>query len=601
MFESFQYAMKIHYTSYMRFQGMEAMNDYYNTIASKGNLGILGTGGSTLEDEIYNDLWVNKDFASWKEKGSLTKFLASFTGMMKTDESSLGFNVSIDLAKQMRDRIMKDEYLSRLVNGGQLGSGKYDYDIARLIGNTGVELSDAQKISVDDIWKKLSYASYQYLDDKGNRIARDGTDIDESKMQDILEAQITKALAKKGITMEELIKLDPKTSPKLLKTMAVLDLESNIKTPLFLYTIISIQAEAQKKALAKTNGQTGMTGYKELSNEKFSGIKRDLMLKYQEYFNLDNGIVENVIEQDIRTNHKDFLAKFDKISNFKNVSNDMFNLIKADHLVSNIMKTEKDVTSVPKLQTRYALAMRGLNVGTPTGVEVALKFMNDVNNLPYMDQKSKLAHQAAILYGLNKTQYNILKDNKKFQELTVDSQKQLTNWMYKISSDTLDYDSKSMAAEMNQAAGSRESTKRFSPKFKSKAMSGQRPNFAQQFDPVRSYLPGKQQFISQEPNEFLKAAADFRPQSFGINQARFPIMQEYSRIIIENTFYGYKSKGIVPSYIVEPKVDLKAKKYINLKKPKKAAGKQDSKGSYKVAKKVSGGAWAGMPLSNIQK
>lgn len=464
-----------------------------------------------------------------------------------------------------------------------------------------MELTDAQKISVDDIWKKLSYAGYSYVDEKGYRIARDGTDIDESKIQDILEGQITKALAKKGISMEELIKLDPKTSPKLLKTMAVLDLESNIKTPLFLYTILSMKAEAIRKSLSKTEGQQGMTGYKELSNDRYSQIKRDLMLQYQEYLNLDNSIVENVIEQDIRTNHKDFLAKFDKISNFKNVSNDMFNLIKADHLVSNIMKTEKDVTSVPKLQTRYALAMRGLNVSTPTGVEVALKFMNDVNNLPYMDQKSKLAHQAAILYGLNKTQYNILKDNKRFQELTVDSQKQLTNWMYKVSSDSLDYDSKSLAAQINQSAGSREATKRFSPKFKSKAMSGQRPNFAQQFDPVRSYLPGKQQFISQEPNEFLKAAADFRPQSFGINQARFPIMQEYSRIIIENTFYGYKSKGIIPSYIVEPKVDLKAKKYINLKKPKKAAGKQTSGGSYKPAKKVSGGAWAGMPLSNIQK
>lgn len=68
MFEAFQYAMEQHYTTYMRFQGMEALNDYYSTIASKGNMGVLGTGGTTLEDEIFNDLWVNKDFAAWKEK-----------------------------------------------------------------------------------------------------------------------------------------------------------------------------------------------------------------------------------------------------------------------------------------------------------------------------------------------------------------------------------------------------------------------------------------------------------------------------------------------------------------------------------------------------
>ena len=77
------------------------------------------------------------------------------------------------------------------------------------------------------------------------------------------------------------------------------------------------------------------------------------------------------------------------------------------------------------------------------------------------------------------------------------------------------------------------------------------------------------------------------PQSYGINQARFPIVKEYGRLIIENTYYGYKSKGIIPSYVVEPKVDLKQKKYINLKKPKKAAGKKESGGSYKAPKKIS--------------
>lgn len=474
----------------------------------------------------------------------------------------------------MRERIMTDEYLSRLVKGGQIGGGNLDYNLSRIVGKLGAPMDDEEQISVDKIWTQLSYGAYQYLDAKGNRIKRSGEQIDETKMQDILEGQITMALKKTGITMEELITMNPRTSPNLLKTMAVLDLNSNLKTPLVLYTILSMKEKAIQKQMKERSGKVGAAGYKELSTEQTNQIRKDLMLGYQEYFNLDNTIVNNVIERDIRMHNKDFLAKFDKIANFKNVANDMFNLIKADHLVNNIMKTEKDVTSVSKLQTRYALAMRGLNVGTETGVEVALKFMNDVNNLPYMDNKSKLAHQAAILYGLNKTQYDVLKDNKKFQELTVQSQKQLTNWMYKVSADTLDYDSKNAVTELNSDAGHRIATKHFNPKFKSPAMSGQRPNFSKQFEPTRGFLPGKQHFVSDSPNQFLQAASDFRPQTMGINQSRFPIMQHYSRLIVENAYYGYKSKGIIPSYIVEPKVDLKQKKYINLKKPSKAAGKK---------------------------
>lgn len=72
-----------------------------------------------------------------------------------------------------------------------------------------------------------------------------------------------------------------------------------------------------------------------------------------------------------------------------------------------------------------------------------------------MDGKTRLANQAAALMSLNKTQYGILKDNKEFAKLTEDSQKQLTNWLFKVSSASLDYDSESMMSQMNQAAGSR--------------------------------------------------------------------------------------------------------------------------------------------------
>lgn len=44
MLDSFQYAMDNHYTAYMRFSGMQTVNDYYNTLGQQTNLGILGVG-----------------------------------------------------------------------------------------------------------------------------------------------------------------------------------------------------------------------------------------------------------------------------------------------------------------------------------------------------------------------------------------------------------------------------------------------------------------------------------------------------------------------------------------------------------------------------
>lgn len=93
--------------------------------------------------------------------------------------------------------------------------------------------------------------------------------------------------------------------------------------------------------------------------------------------------------------------------------------------------------------------------------------------------------------------------------------------------------------------------------------------------------------VSDNPREYLRAASDFAPQSFGINNARFPIMQEYFKTFVRGEFFGYESKGIIPSYVVKPSVDKEAKKYINLKKAKKAQPKRDYGKAYEQPKKVS--------------
>lgn len=502
---------------------------------------------------------------------------------------------------------MEDPELSQLTRWGQIGTYKWDYNLATLIGKAGRPLSPSEQLAMTKVWEQASYASYRDLDDKWNRIKKTGEAIDESKMQDLLESQITKELSKNGITMEDLIKDRPDYAANVLKIMAVLNTKSNVKTPLVIYTVMAMQEKQAlkmaKETLWKKTGEKSSYDWKDytsIDESDLAKIRRDILLKNQELLNLDNSIVGSIIEQHIRKNHNNVFQKFDDVSNLKGIEDEVINLVRTQYLVSNIIKTEKDTTSVTKLQSRYATALKWLNVGTPAGVDVALQFLNDIQNNPMIDNKVKLSHQAAVLYGLNKSQYNILKDNDKFQELTQDSQKQLTNWMYKVSSDTLDYDSKSYIAGINKAATSSEATKKFYPNFKSKAMSGQRPWFSDQFQPVRDFLPGKQQYITKDPTDYLQRIAEAAPQGFQINNLKFPIMQEYTRLLIENTYYGYKSKGIVPSYVVEPKIDVKQKKYINLKKPAKAQGKQKGWAKKSFPKKVSGWAWAWLPGSNIQ-
>jgi len=71
--------------------------------------------------------------------------------------------------------------------------------------------------------------------------------------------------------------------------------------------------------------------------EKSLKIKRDLLIKYQEYFNLDNNLVQSIIEKDIAINHADLFKKFEGSTNLKFIKNDVYDLIKRDYLARNVM------------------------------------------------------------------------------------------------------------------------------------------------------------------------------------------------------------------------------------------------------------------------
>lgn len=117
MASAFIFAMEKRYTAYMSMSGMQYADDAYQSVTNKANIGILGTGGASVEDELFSELDQFKSFARWKEKGSIMSFIDGFTGMFKGSDSNLSYSVAIDMARKMRDAIVKDQQLSKLLNG----------------------------------------------------------------------------------------------------------------------------------------------------------------------------------------------------------------------------------------------------------------------------------------------------------------------------------------------------------------------------------------------------------------------------------------------------------------------------------------------------
>jgi len=608
MFEAFQYAVKQHYTAYLRFSWMQEINDYYWSLSQDSNLWILWMWWNTEQDKMFNELNEWKSFASFKDKWFIRSVLSWFTSLAKWDSDNLSYSVAIDLAKELQERIQKDPNLWKLLKWWQLWSTKNDYNIESLIWKSWKDMTSEEESYATDIFKQLYYNGYSKLDDKGKRAfsMKDWKIIEPDKVSDILETQINSELMKHtGKTLEQLVN-DWVHTPELLKTLAVMDLNSAIKTPLVLYTIMNKEKELmwarlkEQKWLETWEVSQYWTKYTKLSDKDYTKIERDLLIKYQEYLNLDWDLVMNIIEKDISKNHSDLFSKFESSDNFKYVKADVNKLVTSEYLINNVMKNWD--TKVAALQSRYALAFKWLK-WDEIWLQVWLKFLNQIETNPNMEKKVKLANQAAVIMWMNASQYNLFKDNKRFQELTWDAQKQLTNWLFKVSSESLDYDSISYANDLNWSASKRFATWLLKSPYKSSSFSWARPNFAQQFNPIRQFIPWKEQYLSNDPNTYIKAKQDFRPQWFWINPAKFPIRSEYNEIIINNVYYWFKSKWIIPMYVVWKKVDEKEKKYINLKKPVKKMQKKFLKSGFEEdkfapKKQVSKWLYPWMPFSN---
>lgn len=64
------------------------------------------------------------------------------------------------------------------------------------------------------------------------------------------------------------------------------------------------------------------------------------------------------MERHVRMKNGAVLDEIGKLANFNTVESELMGMLKSQQLVTNNMKLYGDVSSVTKLQSRYALAMR---------------------------------------------------------------------------------------------------------------------------------------------------------------------------------------------------------------------------------------------------
>lgn len=608
MLDSFQYAMETHYTGSIKYTAMKTMNDHFNTVAQKWNLWILWLWTwVTNEDELFKNVMWRRSFTSWKDRWFITTILSWFTWMFSWDPENINMWVMNDLAKELTENVISKWELSKLFTGWQIWTWEKDYNLATLVGSWKI-ISDSEKAAVSSLWQNIGYYDYAKVNAKWElELYNSKWDrVEVSREQLILEKQITKELADLNINIADVIAQKPDYIPAFVKTLEVLQLKTWVKTPLIISSLMNMEYFNAKKSLAdKSWLLTGKvseygTKYKELSIDDDLKLQRDIMMKYQESFNLNNTLIWQVIEADIIKNNKDLFSRFSWAKNENFIKENIYDLAGTLRLARDAMYNNN--TKVAALTTRYSLIFKWIKE-TETWVKVILQTLKDVEANPTMDAKTKLANQAAMLASLNKTQLNVLKDNKEFEKLTEASRKELTNWLYKVSSASIDFDDKSMMNLMNQSAGSKTATRwsgyvRTLPKPQSSSFGWARPNFSQQFSPIRDFLPGKEWYLSRDPNKFLSSQPSYIPKSVEwFNPMNSRMVQEYLKIMINGLFYGYESKGTIRTGSTDKKFDKAQNTSIKIAKPKKAKGTKEFK-KFKVAPKVSMWMRPDLPLAN---
>ncbi len=599
--DAFMFAINNTYKSFMTFNAMQHTNDVFNTVQMWSNFGILATGTNTRKEDLLNDLYMEQKFASFKDKWFFETVLWFAKSAFNFD--GMHTSVSNDAIKAITKLAMDDPKLKSLINGGDIGK---DYMLEDLIGRNSMTITEQEKFALENIWKDLVvYNRLNDLDEKWNKVTTNSStgkkDIKDIHF-DMVEKQLLELQSKTGKTFEDLFNVNTAKSREDLKTIAVLSNATNIATPTLIQVVLY---KKQQEEIKRAKERLGTKDSKIISERLEPLIQRKVLLENQHLLNLDKTAVWNVIEQDMKKNKWPMLDQYQKEFGTRFMQEWIFDYLSADYTVHKVMKNGD--SSVASLMSRFALAYKSLPANE-TSVKIMLKHLKEVQDLPYMDWKTKLANQAAIIMGSNKALYGLLQNENKFQELTHDSQKLVSNWLYKVSSDSKDYDTSTIGYEFNKSAYSKSYMGSFKPKYQSSAYSGKRPNYSKQFSPVKNMMNWKEWLIDSDPNKYIQRkttpiTSDFTPITFDIKQAQLPAMVEYTKFYVQEVFRGFTSRSPdnKPDGTTYTPGGWPQTKTVKMAKPKKAKWKIKQKISWrKPPKHYSKWVRPDLPFSNYE-
>ena len=568
LFNSLQFAMNEHYSWFIRYWLNDAVNSIYWWKWLDSKVWILWTWAKTETENMINDMINWNYFWMYKEKWFIKSMYDMFDWLLLKSVTSIPVWLQQQISKDLVELAMKDKEMSKLVNGWWFWVWSDNYNLENLFGKSWTELTVEQSEWVADIYKQFNDYNYNYL--WKDWIKKDS--FTQTTYDRMLQNQIDEALKKEWISMEDLIKKSVAT-PELLKTLVVLESKYWLKNPL----IISMMIDKEFKDLVNDRKESNWrltgeyskywTAYKDITEEDKMMIKRDLLVKYQDYFNLNRQIWMDIIAQDIKMNHKDKLEKVkNAVDKYGSSEKDMIDYLQKSFVIWQVAK-EWD-TSVSKLHSRYAVAAKWL-AANETTVKIVNTFLNNLFQKEWLSHKEKLANAAWFLSWLDKATYWILSNNDEFNSLTEESRKILMNWVYKTSSEAIDFDSDTLMNKMTSNSYGWNSSpyiRNVQPKYKSKSFEWNRPWFSKQFTPLQKYIPWREQYISKDSNDYIRRYN--KPAEWIYSNLQSPTMVAYRNLLIEQLFYWYKSKWIITQKEVS-KFDKPFKKDIKIAKAKK--------------------------------
>jgi len=561
--ESFKFALEQHYTGYMKYNGLELASDVYNTNQYNSVVNIMWVWWKDAED-ILLDQMTQKSFSRFQDKWFFKALYKLWEWLHPFKPSEEGwFAITTEITRQLHEVIMDDPELQSLVSWWEIWEWENDYNLSNLIWNKWDELTQETHDIIEQLFYKVANYWFQQKDDLWDKLSDEKDSKQSLKYRELVES----ALKKNWTSLDEVMKLVKTDKTQLLWALAYLESEHDIPNIIPLSLFLQSEKANYAKEYKEEHWEVGDEWYKKLEWSQWQEVERDILLKYQDYLNLNGDIVFEVIEQHINVNNKDVLEKLEeKFDDTKFSKYSLYDLVNSSYLIwQNITED----TNVSKLHSRYALASRWI-WEWETAVKLMNKFLQWVDDLHFLSWKAKTANKAAMIMWMSKANFNLLTNDEEFNKLTEDSKKLLVNRTYKTSKEWIDFDSSMYLNSVNKAAYGKSNM--YFPKYRSPSQSWWRPNFSKQFAPLQKAMENKSQYLAPDTNKYLRDYNSWLPSyaTFPINNQTFKTKQQYDSLLMKQLFYWYKSKWIIKTYSTGKKVDFKAKTSIKLKKPKKS-------------------------------